>query len=261
MYLCYTVLLRKITLDIVLNSGQTIFDDTPLYVQIRAFIVARIHHGEWQPGDKIPGETALSIEYEVSQGTVRKAIDSLVKNRLLLRRQGKGTYVASHNSDLKLFHFFNILPNVGKRSLPVTNVLSVDLRPAVDAELDALKLQRGSNVIFIKRVRHLDGEPTILETIAICALRFNVVLDLKKEQILNNIYELYEQSFGVIIKRAEDKVIAVNADTTQASILETEKNVALLCVKRLAFDLEDTPVEYRETLCLTTQHYYNSALS
>lgn len=244
-----------------MNSGQTIFDDTPLYVQIRAFIVARIHHGEWQPGDKIPGETALSVEYEISQGTVRKAIDSLVENRLLLRRQGKGTYVASHNSDLKLFHFFNILPNVGKRSLPVTNVLSVELRPANDEELDALKLLRGSNVIFIKRVRYLNEEPTIIETMAICALRFNAVLDLKKEEILNNIYELYEQSYGVIIKRTEDKVTAINANKEQADILQAPENKALLCVKRLALDLEDTPVEYRETLILTEKYHYNSALS
>ncbi|MFT5258949.1 MAG: GntR family transcriptional regulator [Saprospiraceae bacterium] len=244
-----------------MNSGQTIFDDTPLYVQIRAFIVARIHHGEWQPGDKIPGETALSIEYEVSQGTVRKAIDSLVDNRLLLRRQGKGTYVASHNSELKLFHFFNILPNTGKRRLPVTNVLSVELRPSNDEELDALKLLRGSNVIFIRRVRRLQDEPTIIETMAICALRFNAVIDLKKAEILNNIYELYEQSFGVIIKRAEDKVIAINADTEQASILEVAENTALLCVKRLAFDLEDIPVEFRKTLILTDKYHYSSALS
>ena len=244
-----------------MSSGQTIFDDTPLYVQIRAFIVARIHHGEWQPGDKIPGETALSIEYEVSQGTVRKAIDSLVDNQLLLRRQGKGTYVASHNSNLKLFHFFNIIPNVGKRRLPVTNVLSVELRPANDEELDALKLPSGSNVIFIRRVRYIKDEPIIIEAMAICALRFNAVIDLKKEEILNNIYELYEQSFGVIIKRTEDKVIAINADTEQASILEVAENTALLCVKRLAFDLEDIPVEYRQTLVLTEKYHYSSALS
>ncbi len=244
-----------------MSSGQTIFDDTPLYVQIRAFIVARIHHGEWQPGDKIPGETALSIEYEVSQGTVRKAIDSLVDNQLLLRRQGKGTYVASHNSNLKLFHFFNIIPNVGKRRLPVTNVLSVELRPANDEELDALKLLGGSNVIFIRRVRYIKDEPIIIEAMAICALRFNAVIDLKKEEILNNIYELYEQSFGVIIKRTEDKVIAINADTEQASILEVAENTALLCVKRLAFDLEDIPVEYRQTLVLTEKYHYSSALS
>jgi len=61
----------------------------------------------------------LYIEHEVSQGTAPKAIDSLLGNRLLLRRQAKGTYVASHNSDLILFHFLNILPNVGKRHLSV----------------------------------------------------------------------------------------------------------------------------------------------
>ncbi len=220
-----------------------------------------MHHGEWQPGDRIPGETELAKEYEVSQGTVRKAIDSLVENRLLLRRQGKGTYVASHNSELKLFHFFNISPNEGGRVLPETKVLTVDKRTGLHHELAALEMPAGTEVIHITRVRHLAGPPVIYETMTICANRFKSVLDLTKKQILNNIYELYEQNFGVIIRRTKDKVYAVAASALQAQLLDIEASTPLLCVHRLALDLEDTPVEYRETFCLTQNHHYHSRLS
>ena len=69
---------------------------SPLYQQIKDLILQSLQTGEWKPGEAIPSEMDLAARYRVSQGTVRKAIDELSADNLLIRRQGKGTFVATH---------------------------------------------------------------------------------------------------------------------------------------------------------------------
>ena len=90
----------------------------PLYRQAGEALMRRLVDGRWRPGEIIPPEHALAAELGVSQGTVRRALDELARINLVVRRQGKGTYVAEHTRERALFHFFHLVGDDGKRALP-----------------------------------------------------------------------------------------------------------------------------------------------
>ena len=84
---------------------------SPLYLQIKTLITRGLQAGEWKPGDAIPSEGDLAKRFGVSQGTVRKAIDAMASENLLIRRQGKGTYVATHHEARAQFRFLRLAPD------------------------------------------------------------------------------------------------------------------------------------------------------
>ena len=95
---------------------------SPLYRQIKDLIMQGLASGEWRPGESIPSEAELAIRFNVSQGTVRKAIDEMAAENLVVRKQGKGTYVASHNDPRAFFRFLRVVPNEGGVSVPLTRL-------------------------------------------------------------------------------------------------------------------------------------------
>src|SRR5471032_1080350 len=126
---------------------------SPLYQQIKALIMHSLQSGEWKPGELIPSEVELAARFKVSQGTVRKAIDELAAENLVVRRQGKGTFVATHHEEHAHFRFLRLMPDVGEVHSPDNNIIEVKrLRaPADIARL--LDIKSGDSVIFIKRVQ------------------------------------------------------------------------------------------------------------
>src|SRR5436190_44350 len=95
-----------------------------LYKSVRAAMTSSLARGEWKPGDLIPSEFALAERFGVSKGTIRRALDELVAEKILVRRQGSGTYVAIHSRDRALYHFFHLASRDGKKELPVRELLS-----------------------------------------------------------------------------------------------------------------------------------------
>ena len=89
---------------------------SPLYQQIKALLLDSLQSGEWLPGAPIPSEMELAARFDVSQGTVRKAVDELATENLLVRHQGKGTFVASHHSEAWQYRFFSLMPDSGKKA-------------------------------------------------------------------------------------------------------------------------------------------------
>src|SRR5258707_8274002 len=90
----------------------------PLYEQIKILLTQSLVAGEWKPGEAIPSEIELAARFPVSQGTVRKAIDELASQHILVRRQGKGTYVASHNEASYQYPFLRVTPDSGEKTHP-----------------------------------------------------------------------------------------------------------------------------------------------
>jgi GntR family transcriptional regulator len=144
---------------------ETIATFSPLYQQIKALILGSLQAGEWKPGEAIPSENDLATRFKVSQGTVRKAIDELANENLLVRRQGKGTFVATHHEDRVHFRFLRLVPDNGEPHYPKTTILDCKrLRaPAEIARL--LDLKTGDAVIQIERILHFSGEATVYEEI------------------------------------------------------------------------------------------------
>lgn len=231
----------------------------PLYLQVRERLVRRLIEGDWQPGDLIPSEMQLAAEYQVSQGTVRKAIDTMVRENLLRRRQGRGTFVATSDDDRFVFQFFRLQPDGGGQVLPTSRVLSV-ARVAPPDEVSAVfGLSRGGEVVRIRRVRHLDGVPALVERIFIDATRFEGFPTARETP--NNLYDLYSRRWGITIGRTEERLKAVTAEADEARRLGCAPGTPLLQIDRIAHDLEDAPTELRLSRCLTGAFHYFNQLS
>src|SRR5258708_4223997 len=139
----------------------------PLYRQVHDLLVSRIVAGEWKPGDALPPEPSLARSFKVSQGTVRKALAALEQRNLVVRRQGKGTYVATHTPQRALFHFFHLVGDDGARALPSHRLLGVATGPAAAGEQRALGVRAGAAVTRLKRLRLLGARVAIVERIAV----------------------------------------------------------------------------------------------
>lgn len=239
--------------------GETApFGYKPLYLQVKDSFVQRLVGGSWQPGQMIPSEIELAREMGVSQGTVRKALDAMTAENLLLRRQGRGTYVAEPEESRILFQFFRLTRDSGERLFPTSRVLSCRRGAAQAEEAAGLAIAENDPVWRIVRVRSLADRPLIVETIVLAEARFSGIGELS--EIPNNVYRLYSQRWGVTIARARERLKAVAASPDDAAELGCAPGTPLLEIGRIAFDLESRPVELRVSRCLTDGVHYISEL-
>lgn len=230
----------------------------PLYAQIRASLVERLTAGEWRPGAAIPSEMALAAELSVSQGTVRKAIDSLVADGALLRSQGRGTFVAEQTPELANFRFLRITDADGRPVIPEMTRWTATSSTADEDTAKSLGIDTGSNLHLITRSRAILGKPAILETIRIPDA---IMADLSMQADLPNaLYPYYQSAFGVTVLRTEDRLSAVAADRTAAEALRITEGTPLLKSERVAYDLTDRAVEHRISHIITDQHVFSVRL-
>lgn len=233
---------------------------SPLYQQIKALILQSLETGEWKPGEAIPSEMELATRYKVSQGTVRKAIDELASGNHVVRRQGKGTYVATHEEALRQFRFLRLVPNEGEQEYPESRLLEVR-RARASAEVARLLDQRaGDSVVFLRRVLIFRGEPTVIDEISLPATIFKGLTAAKFNEYRGSLYKLFETEFATRMIRAEEKIRAVPADAVTAELLAVKEGTPLLCVDRVSFTYGDKPVEYRRGLYRTDTHFYKNEL-
>ena len=233
----------------------------PLYQQVIDLLRGRISDGTWRPDEALPSEGRLAAELGVSQGTVRKALDELASQHLVVRRQGRGTFVAAHSADTALFHFFHLVDADGARQLPESALLDCRRGIAGAAEAAALRLQPGALVLRIDRRRSIGGEPTIVERIVVPQTLFPDLDSPGGDPLPNTLYDLYQRRYGVTVGRATEKLRAVVARPEEATQLGVSTGSPLLEIDRLAFDLEDRPVEWRVSRCRTDRLCYLSELT
>lgn len=232
----------------------------PLYRQIKDLIVQSLDGGAWKPGQAIPSELELAERFGVSQGTVRKAVDELAAENMLVRRQGKGTFVATHGEPRQHFRFLRLMPNEGEPAQYESRASECRrARAGVDAAR-FLDLKPGDGVIFIRRVLFFGGAPAVVEEITLPAATFKGLTAAKLAAHRGSIYHLYETEFGTQMIRAVEKLRAVAADAATAAALGLAKGTPLLSVERVAYTYGDRPVEYRRGLCRTDTHFYRNEL-
>jgi GntR family transcriptional regulator len=234
---------------------------SPLYRQIKSLILQALDSGEWRPGEAIPSETELAVRFGVSQGTVRKAIDEMAAENLLLRRQGKGTFVASHNDPRAFFRFLRLESIVGEvqptRSVP----LECWRAKAGPEAARVLGLQVADPIIVVRRVLEFGAKPVVVDEIYLSGEAFaGLNLELLQEW-QGSLYSLFETNFGVRMVRAEERLRAVAADRTSAELLRVPEGSPLLSVERISFSYGDRPMEWRRGLYSTAEHCYLNELS
>lgn len=226
----------------------------PLYRQVKELLLRRIGEGTWSPGALIPSEQQIAIELGVSQGTVRKALDEMTGERLLTRRQGRGTFVARHDEARILFQFFKIAPDNGVAIFPESELRRVENARADEDERRVLHLSPGERVVRIARIRSLGRRPVISEYLSLPARVFPGLGD--NISVENNLYDLYASRFGITVSGGQERVKAIAVPPEDAQLLGLEPGAPVLAIDRVAVALDGTPVEWRRTLCQTADCAY-----
>jgi GntR family transcriptional regulator len=237
---------------------------SPLYQQIKGLILQSLQSGEWKPGESIPSEMELAARYRVSQGTVRKAIDELASDNLLVRRQGKGTFVATHAEQHVQYRFLKLVPDQGDLNTegPAQRNIVDCKRLRASAEIArALALRTGDAVLQVRRVLSFAGVPTILEDLWLPGGPFKGLTAERLTAYHGPMYALFETEFGVRMVRADEKIRAVLPDASQSELLQIPASAPLLSVERVAYTYNDTPMELRRGFYRTDSHHYHNALS
>jgi GntR family transcriptional regulator len=235
---------------------------SPLYRQIKALILNGLRLGEWKPGEVIPSESELASRFHVSQGTVRKAIDELASENLLVRRQGKGTYVATHAEQQVQFRFLKLVPDSGTPGSegPAQRDIIECRRARASADVArALAVRTGDAVLQVRRVLSFLGTPTILEDIWLPADPFKGLTADRLADYQGPMYALFETEFNMRMVRAEEKIRAEPAYDGRELLLKVAPGTPLLSVERIAYTYKDLPMELRRGYYRTdTHHYYNT---
>jgi GntR family transcriptional regulator len=237
---------------------------SPLYQQIKGLILKSLQGGEWKPGEAIPSEMDLAVRYRVSQGTVRKAIDELAADNLLVRRQGKGTFVDTHAEKHAQYRFLKLVPDSGDQSSegPADRQITECKRVRASAEIaKLLNVRTGDPVWQAQRVLSFSGVPTILEDIWLPAAPFKGLTAERLADYHGSMYALFETEFGVRMVRAVEKIRALPANLLHSSLLKIEQNTPLLSVERVAYTYNDMPMELRRGYYLTDTHHYRNELN
>ncbi len=237
---------------------------SPLYQQIKVLILQSLQAGEWKPSTAIPSEIELAARFKVSQGTVRKAIDELASENLLVRRQGKGTFVATHAERQIQYRFLKLIPDNGDPNSegPAQRQIIDCKRTRASAEVArALAIRQGDAVLQVRRVLSFASTPTILEDLWLPAAPFKGLTAERLRDYDGPMYALFETEFDVRMVRAEEKIRAVLPDAEQCALLKISAQSPLLSVERTAFTYNDVPMEIRRGLYLTNKHYYRNALN
>lgn len=225
----------------------------PLYRQVRDRLMRRIAEGYWQPGQVLPSEAQIAGEFGVSQGTVRKALDEMAGEHILVRRQGRGTFVSEHSEQRVLFQYFKLVPDDGERAYPDSVALSCLGGIATAEESAALELAAPAPVVRIRRLRSLRAMPCVYEQISLPATLFG---GLVGAELPNNLYALYAARYGVTISRATEKLKAVLAPPEAAEVLRLVPGTPVLRVDRIARSIEGGAAEWRVSHCLTDAVHY-----
>jgi len=243
------------------EAGPAALSYAPLYSQIKALLLASLQAGEWLPGQAIPSETELAARYKVSQGTVRKAIDEMAAENLLVRRQGKGTFVASHAEEQMRYRFLRLAADAGGTPALTRKLLACRRMRSSSEVAAALALEGAEPVVELRRLL-LDGErPVVLEDLWLPGDLFKGLTAEVMEAWSGTLYRLFEAEFSVRMIRAEEKIRAVAAGAEEAALLGVAGGTPLLLVERRSFTYGDRPVELRRGLYHTAHHHYRNELS
>lgn len=232
----------------------------PLYDQIKVLITQSLIAGEWRPGEAIPSEIELAARFKVSQGTVRKAIDELSAENILVRRQGKGTFVATHNEDVIKLRFLRLAAANGKKELLQSELLDFSRGKATGEIAGMLNLKSGTAVLEMKRLLSFSGRPLIHDHIIVPAAPFKNLNAARVQENKGSMYSMYETQYGIHMTRAEERLKAVAAEGEVARSLGLPVGTPLLSILRVSYTYGDKPMEWRLGLCVTDDHYYINEL-
>jgi GntR family transcriptional regulator len=232
----------------------------PLYRAVKRALLGAIESARFGPGDALPSEAELGAEFGVSIGTVRKAVDELVAEHIAVRRQGRGTYVATHDAGRLMFQFFHVERSDGLRERPAVDLLSFERLRADEAAAQALGLRIGEPVVQIENALRLQGRAVIHDRLIVPAAMYRGLSERRLRERSGTIYQFWQAEFGITVLRAQERARAVAADRASARALGVAVGAPVIEVRRTALSFNDKPVEYRVSIIDTARHDYVNML-
>jgi GntR family transcriptional regulator len=233
----------------------------PLYAQVRAVLAREIASGKYPPGSALPNERDLAQAHDVSIGTLRAAVDTLVSEGSLIRQQGKGTFVAQHDRDRLRFYFFHVVEHEGER----THYPEVGLVQFVETKADAviaakLQVPRAAKVFHLRNLIRLDGAAVIVDDIWLDSTAFRGITEMMIRQRPSTLYQLYQEKFGRTVVRSLERLRASACAEGHARLLGIPTDAPVLQIRRQAVAYDGSPVEWRVSTVNTARHEYTSDL-
>ena len=224
----------------------------PLYIQIAGEIKSKIEYGELPANSKIPTEMELSSDYGVSRITIRKALEMLVEEGILIRRQRVGTFV----SDKKVSGKFNNCMGFTEScelegSKPGTRFLTAELVKAKPFDVESLELAKDDKVIRIRRIRYCNDVPVVLEETHFCK-RYAYLL---AEDLNRSLHEILRE-YGVIVKKGSKIISICHATREEAEYLQIMEQDALILSRDVAYDMSGKPVYCRRDVINAERYQY-----
>jgi GntR family transcriptional regulator len=228
----------------------------PLYREVKHKLMEALRDGEWKPGEIIPAEKRLCERFGVSVGTLRKAVDELTTENILIRHQGRGTFVASHSQDRYMFGFFHICPKTGQKEYPTVEFIGLSRDKADADSAKRLGTARGAKLVRIVNRLSLGGRAVIIDDIQLPERFFAGMTEEQVRERRTTLYQLYQDNFDVAVLRTEERLDAVGADARIAGLLGIAEGTPLLHIVRRAMTFRDEVVELRHSYVVTDNHEY-----
>jgi len=209
-------------------------EHVPRYIQIREEIRKKVLAGEYRPGERIPSEPQLAREFNVSRGTVEKAIRGLVDEGLLVREQGRGTFVARPRLESALFRLSSFSEEAKRRGFtPSTRLIRAQVVPADPTVAQILALPPGTPLIEIVRVHYADGSPLVYE---IRQLAYELCPSLLEEDLEHSsLHELLLYKYHIPLVKARFTIHAVTLQGEAARLLGVKEGSPGFAVERITF--------------------------
>ncbi len=233
----------------------------PLYRVAKRALLQAIEAGQCPPGSTLPNEASLAAAFGISIGTLRHAVDELVAEHILVRRQGRGTFVATHNADRFLFQFFHVERSDGRREAPVVELLGFERTKLDEEAATALRVRSGEAAIEIHNRLSLQGRPVVHDLLLLPAALFKGLTEKRLRERPSTLYHLYQTEFAITVVRAEERLRACAADRAAARTLGVAPGAPVLQVRRTALTFNDKPVEFRVSTVNSAQHDYVNLVS
>jgi GntR family transcriptional regulator len=228
----------------------------PVYLQVRDVLVDRIAKGEWQAGAAIPNEGLLAREFGVSIGTMRKALDLMETERLLTRRQGRGTFVNDVNADHLVNRFTSMRDPDGNTLVGEITATRIERTAANEKECSRLKLRQGDGVLRFQRTRAQRNHTFMYEEISLPAALFPNL----PERVPARIVALAKK-FGLLLGKAEERVSVGTACKRAAVALRIARSSPIVVLDRVVHTLDGRPVEWRVAQCHPRDNYYFASMT
>jgi GntR family transcriptional regulator len=238
--------------DVLVDMGD---GGVPLYKSIKLELIRAISGGKVQSGMALPTEKELSERYRVSVGTVRRAMADLVAEKVLVRQQGRGTFLAPFDSSRMLNSFWHIVRKDGVREIPIVQTLRFEETAANAHTASRLGILVGEPIYWIVNLMLMGGAPMLLDGLHIPQSLFPGLTKSKFVERDSTIYDLYRNEFGVTVVKTVDQVSAVPADAETAKTLDLALGTPLLEIVRVASTF-DRPVELRRSLLFTEKYEF-----